>query len=79
MCGTRFGVTCRLPEDKGHRFSVKNFEFLSIYTAFRPGGHYFCCWQCHVSKIFFPILDSFALIAELYKNTNSTAQFTLVY
>ena len=52
------------------------FKFLSIYTAFRPGGYYFCYWQCHVNKIFFPISDSFAQTAELSKN--STAQFTLV-
>jgi len=75
MYGTRFGVTRSLPEDERHGFSFIYFKYLSIYTAFRPEGHYFCYWQCHVNKIFFPILDSFTIIAENSKN--STAQFTL--
>ena len=60
MYGTRFGVTRSLPEDEEHRLAVKNFKFLSICTAIFPGGHHVCYWQCHVNKIFFPILDIFA-------------------
>jgi hypothetical protein len=65
------------PWRRGKPNAFINFKFLSIYTAFRPGGHCLCYWQCHVNKIFFPVLDSLALKADLYKS--STTQFILVY